>query len=153
MTVTTKVARPLLPRSKRELLILSVTLLLVVAALDWALTTKRPKLTLTEQQGERINQRAWNTRTMTRDEVIAFIGLPEGDYRSDRSERVQTLPRKRQYGLAYSVWISDEGYMVVTYDAKTHYVINAGYTKFKKPPSFGERFDEWFLWVVQKLGA
>jgi hypothetical protein len=146
------VNRSLSKQAKLEIVVLLLASVSVIAALGWAVSPTRPEVRLTEQQGEQLNVRAHETRTMTRNDVIALLGVPEGDYRSDRSERLHILPRKRQLDIDYSVWIADDGYIVVRYNARTHHVINAGFGKIAKPPSLKERFDAWFLWLVQKLG-
>jgi hypothetical protein len=136
-------------RARLAVLALVLAFLSIVAAWGWAGTVARPPIRFTKNQARQINQLAKTTR-MTKSDVVAIVGH-RGDFRTDQSQELYLYPHKGERLLAWH-WISDEGYLRVTFDAKTHWVNGAGFIDFPKPPSFQERRDAWFLWLVQKLG-
>jgi hypothetical protein len=147
------VNRSLNKKAKLEILVLLLAILSIVAALDWALRIRRPEVRFTEQQAEQIYLRGWKTRTITRNEVVALLGVPEGDYRSDRSQPLNLISPKSNYLLFHhGLWISDHGYILVTWNVRTRRVIQVTFGRPEKPPSLRERFDAWFLWLLQKVG-
>jgi hypothetical protein len=122
----------------------SVVILLIIVGLSGILGGSKSDIQFTVDQAANIHH------GMNNGDVFGTLGKLAGDYRSDRSPQLQLGSRKKMAGVYQRFWISDDGYIAVTFDEHTHEVLYAGFVKLDKPPSLMERVRVWSLGLVQK---